>query len=294
MSDGENRTVLALCGDAAFQTHFWPGRGMNSVIKEASMLACSVVRSALRLRQQNQGYRLSANTREFNTYTQFVNGLREREHKGRSVVRVEIFFVIFFPPLSTRSDQLFSSISFFFSFFLSFFSSQKFLCCTTGKDRMTEILDEAKEEVHNNAKWKTNKEGIIPGVKSFQQATDELIGGNYRILQRKKVAESSKWPGGWPHEHVPEEEVTKHAFAVLSSMSPFELQVMSLSQAWPSANGEEVLPISAMIMLEQGVNSDGEASAYTQSLRKAFVAMGKDLEDEPSPAAVKVSFFRFT
>ena len=104
MSDGENRTVLALCGDAAFQTHFWPGRGMNSVIKEASMLACSVVRSALRLRQQNQGYRLSANTREFNTYTQFVNGLREREHKGRSVVRVEIFFVIFFPPLSTRSD----------------------------------------------------------------------------------------------------------------------------------------------------------------------------------------------
>ena len=95
--DRKNRTVLALCGDAAFQTHFWPGRGMNSVIKEASMLACSVVRSALRLRQQNQGYRLSANTREFNTYTQFVNGLREREHKGRSVVRVEIFFVIFFP-----------------------------------------------------------------------------------------------------------------------------------------------------------------------------------------------------
>ena len=90
---------------------------------------------------------------------------------------------------------------------------------------MPEILDEAKEKVHNNAKWKMNKEGIIPGITSFQQATNELIGGNYRILQRKKVAESGKWDGGWPHDRVPEEEVTKHAFDVLSSMSPFELSV---------------------------------------------------------------------
>mmetsp|Transcript_143107 Transcript_143107/g.457308 ORF Transcript_143107/g.457308 Transcript_143107/m.457308 type:complete len:808 (-) Transcript_143107:157-2580(-) len=75
-------TICFLVGDAAFQTHFWPGRGMNSVFKEAASLANSLL---LIGRQLQGGGKLGLGLLEITHYFQFVDGLRFQEHQSRSL-----------------------------------------------------------------------------------------------------------------------------------------------------------------------------------------------------------------
>jgi 2-polyprenyl-6-methoxyphenol hydroxylase-like FAD-dependent oxidoreductase len=70
--------IAALLGDAAFSTHFWPGRGMNSVIKEASVLASTVFCNLHRRRHD-------PNSNELAQYKNFMGALRQREHERRSL-----------------------------------------------------------------------------------------------------------------------------------------------------------------------------------------------------------------
>lgn len=77
-----SRNKLAiLVGDAAFQTHFWPGRGMNSVIKEAALLGrvlCKVV-------ERGDSF-LARNAHELSLYQGYVYRLRVAEHNDRSLL----------------------------------------------------------------------------------------------------------------------------------------------------------------------------------------------------------------
>mmetsp|Transcript_143108 Transcript_143108/g.457313 ORF Transcript_143108/g.457313 Transcript_143108/m.457313 type:complete len:805 (-) Transcript_143108:157-2571(-) len=75
-------TICLLVGDAAFQTHFWPGRGMNSVFKEAASLANSLF---LVGRRVQCGERLGSGLLPFTEYRSFLAGLRELEHDHRSL-----------------------------------------------------------------------------------------------------------------------------------------------------------------------------------------------------------------
>ena len=70
-----------LVGDAAFQTHFWPGRGLNSAFKEVVMLAwCLTDKFAAnnRLRRTDRIH--------INYFKNYMDVLREREHRFRSLV----------------------------------------------------------------------------------------------------------------------------------------------------------------------------------------------------------------
>jgi len=87
-------TIIALIGDAAFQTHFWPGRGMNSGIKTATALVLEIGAMmysgkrplASRLeRGEKKIFRSGViHDSEMNKFSAFVNSLRNREHAGRS------------------------------------------------------------------------------------------------------------------------------------------------------------------------------------------------------------------
>ena len=68
-----------LVGDAAFQTHFWPGRGLNSAFKEIAMLVWCLtdVFSAHNRLRRNEIIHI-------NYFNSFVNALRDREHTHRS------------------------------------------------------------------------------------------------------------------------------------------------------------------------------------------------------------------
>jgi hypothetical protein len=68
-----------LVGNAAFQTHFWPGRGLNSAFKEVAMLAWCLTD------------KFAANNRLSRTdivhisyFRNYMETLREREHRFRS------------------------------------------------------------------------------------------------------------------------------------------------------------------------------------------------------------------
>lgn len=76
-----SRSLGVLVGDAAFQTHFWPGRGMNSVIKEGALLGHCIFRACCRLQP---GRPLHSGMQEFSQYEGFINTLRVREHRARS------------------------------------------------------------------------------------------------------------------------------------------------------------------------------------------------------------------
>jgi hypothetical protein len=70
-----------LVGDAAFQTHFWPGRGLNSAFKEVAMLAwCLTDKFAAnnRLRRTDIVH--------INYFKSYMETLRVREHRFRSLV----------------------------------------------------------------------------------------------------------------------------------------------------------------------------------------------------------------
>ena len=70
-----------LVGDAAFQTHFWPGRGLNSAFKEVAMLAwCLTAKFALNNRlKRNEIIHLDY-------FQAFMQSLRKREHRFRSLI----------------------------------------------------------------------------------------------------------------------------------------------------------------------------------------------------------------
>jgi hypothetical protein len=70
-----------LVGDAAFQTHFWPGRGLNSAFKEVAMLAwCLTDKFAAnnRLRRTDIVH--------ISYFRNYMETLREREHRFRSFI----------------------------------------------------------------------------------------------------------------------------------------------------------------------------------------------------------------
>ena len=70
-----------LVGDAAFSTHFWPGRGLNSALKEVAMLAwclADVFSIANRLRRNEIIH--------VQYFKAFMAALREREHTHRSII----------------------------------------------------------------------------------------------------------------------------------------------------------------------------------------------------------------
>jgi flavin-dependent dehydrogenase len=71
-------TIGFLVGDAAFQTHFWPGRGMNSVLKEANLLAYCIAS------QVSATGGIRSGDLEFQVYEGFMAALRNREHRDRS------------------------------------------------------------------------------------------------------------------------------------------------------------------------------------------------------------------
>eukprot|EP01046_Picozoa_sp_COSAG06_P005902 COSAG06_NODE_268_length_18811_cov_4.369549_6_plen_714_part_00 len=83
-------TLMFLVGDAAFQTHFWPGRGMNSAFKGAVMLAHSL-QSLLERKKIKDLLRPVARSgslldhKELEAYDNFMSRLRQREHAGRSI-----------------------------------------------------------------------------------------------------------------------------------------------------------------------------------------------------------------
>ena len=75
------KAVAVLVGDAAFQTHFWPGRGMNSVLKEAAVLAYAVSNFEPTTSVQKRGrWRQNhALRKDLKHYEDFVDALRARE-----------------------------------------------------------------------------------------------------------------------------------------------------------------------------------------------------------------------
>jgi len=78
---GLNERWGLLVGDAAFQTHFWPGRGLNSAFKEVAMLAwCLTDKFAAnnRLRRTDIVH--------VSYFKSYMDALREREHRFRSLV----------------------------------------------------------------------------------------------------------------------------------------------------------------------------------------------------------------
>jgi hypothetical protein len=70
-----------LVGDAAFQTHFWPGRGLNSAFKEVAMLAwCLTDKFAAHNRLR------PTDIVHINYFKSYMDALREREHRFRSLI----------------------------------------------------------------------------------------------------------------------------------------------------------------------------------------------------------------
>jgi hypothetical protein len=79
--DGLKERWGFLVGDAAFQTHFWPGRGLNSAFKEIATLAwCLTDKFAAnnRLRRTERIH--------INYFESYMRALREREHRFRSLI----------------------------------------------------------------------------------------------------------------------------------------------------------------------------------------------------------------
>lgn len=74
--------LVSLAGDSALTHHFWPGRGMNSGMKTA--IAWSNQVSDLIL-ERKEGF-FGLEPRAFDPFLDFMNKLREREHKQRSFV----------------------------------------------------------------------------------------------------------------------------------------------------------------------------------------------------------------
>lgn len=74
--------IFSLAGDSALTHHFWPGRGMNSGMKTA--IAWSNQVSDLIL-ERKEGL-FSLEPRALDPFQDFMNRLREREHKQRSFV----------------------------------------------------------------------------------------------------------------------------------------------------------------------------------------------------------------
>jgi hypothetical protein len=78
---GLNERWGFLVGDAAFQTHFWPGRGLNSAFKEVAMLAwCLTDKFAT-----NNSLRRT-DIVHISYFKNYMDTLREREHCFRSLV----------------------------------------------------------------------------------------------------------------------------------------------------------------------------------------------------------------
>jgi 2-polyprenyl-6-methoxyphenol hydroxylase-like FAD-dependent oxidoreductase len=74
--------IGCLVGDAAFPTHFWPGRGMNSAIKEAAVLAFCLASHHCEKRARG----ITAVDRELVSYSSFVQSSQQREHPMRSLL----------------------------------------------------------------------------------------------------------------------------------------------------------------------------------------------------------------
>jgi hypothetical protein len=70
-----------LIGDAAFQTHFWPGRGLNSSFKGAAHLAWCIADSYAK---SNNHMRVTDLNVSF--FISFMSALRIREHDFRSLI----------------------------------------------------------------------------------------------------------------------------------------------------------------------------------------------------------------
>jgi len=65
-------------GDSVVQTHFWPGRGLNSGIKLAA--ACAISIAGITLRLPNKGIQQEVERlREFIAYSSFANELSQFE-----------------------------------------------------------------------------------------------------------------------------------------------------------------------------------------------------------------------
>ena len=82
--DSSSRSPVMGClvGDAAFPTHFWPGRGMNSAIKEAAVLAFCLASHHCEKRPRG----IDEGNREMTSYAAFMHSLQQREHPRRSLV----------------------------------------------------------------------------------------------------------------------------------------------------------------------------------------------------------------
>lgn len=74
--------LVSLAGDSALTHHFWPGRGMNSGIKSAIAWSNQVSDLILERKEGLVDFRSAA----LGPYSDFMQKLREREHKDRSLV----------------------------------------------------------------------------------------------------------------------------------------------------------------------------------------------------------------
>ena len=84
LEDKEYKTALAfLAGDAAMNVHFWPGRGMNSGMKGAIVLARNILRTCTS--KETIHIRTPLRFLDFLDYEGFMARLRAREQQGRSL-----------------------------------------------------------------------------------------------------------------------------------------------------------------------------------------------------------------
>lgn len=184
----ESGIMCVLVGDAAFQTHFWPGRGMNSAIKEAADLAARLhqvgIDRAVSL-QRDPKFMLHPGMRQLIEYVGFVTKLRTSELESRSLA---------------------------------------FTCQTTKKDRFPAIVEEAMNKMRDvcvgalgtrleswasimapRLKLACEIEGVINSA--LQVLGDE----SFEEYEIKIMAEAKDWPKVLLDEILPSVETTPKA-----------------------------------------------------------------------------------
>lgn len=76
--------LAATVGDASFQVHFWPGRGMNSAWKGALSLVTTVVNLWAKT-PDSRKWKMS----DFDQHVEYYRVLRDREHRGRGDIIIK-------------------------------------------------------------------------------------------------------------------------------------------------------------------------------------------------------------